>query len=69
MKSRTWRESGYNVCDECNDNNKPCIIHHVMGDGCCDKHGRFAFYYRVEKLCKQCATEEGICQICGKKII
>jgi hypothetical protein len=40
-----------------------------MGDGSCDKHGRFAYYeHGLKENCYKCAIEQNICQRCGKKM-
>ena len=40
-----------------------------MGDGSCEKHGRFAYYESgLKEKCWKCAKEKNICQRCGKEI-
>jgi hypothetical protein len=41
----------------------------IMGDGSCNKHGRYAYYKRYHlNGCSLCAKETGLCANCGKKI-
>lgn len=54
------------LCAECK-----CLpnFSKVMGDGSCEKHGRFAYYESgLKEKCWKCAKEKNICQRCGKEI-
>lgn len=52
-------------CPEC----KLLYTLQCMGDGSCDKHGRFAYYeHGLKENCYKCAIEQNICQRCGKKM-
>jgi hypothetical protein len=59
-----------NLCNECKKYiEKFAWLSQVMGDGYCDKHGRFPFYYEpLKEYCIECAMEQNICQRCGKVI-
>jgi hypothetical protein len=59
------------LCEKCkiDYDNPRRFFHHVLGDGLCDKHGRFSFSrLNLKELCSECAKEKNKCQVCGKKL-
>ena len=57
------------LCQKCKDTKSERMFYHILGDGLCDKHGRFSYSIRSLKVkCYQCALEKNICQMCGNKV-
>jgi hypothetical protein len=56
------------LCKEC-EKIKKRLFHDCMGDGMCEKHGRYSFYRtQLKQSCQKCAREKNICQICGSQV-